>query len=127
MPIKFIRQIKPFNRRKQVRLDVLCLAKYKETEGPAKGKWMHVNVLNVSEGGIMFAAFNRKFEPKTKIDIEIELSNSGKPIYVEAEVRQIYPAMERISKIGVKFLNLKKDDLEVIKEFIKIHSAPKKD
>ena len=125
MAIKFIRKMKAFNRRQSVRLNISCLAKY-SVEGVAKRVSTLTNLINVSEGGALVVTFDVQLVPKTKVELQFQMPNLAKPIVVQGEVVQSHPKKKSVYQAGVRFLNLKEEDRQALRNFINRVAAPKK-
>ena len=117
MALKFIRQMKAFNRRHSGRLYISCLAKYDAEVGGKKENAL-TNLINISEGGALIVTFHKKLAPKTLMDLQFQLPNMNKAISVQGEVARTYERRKGIYQAGIQFKNLKADDLQKIKEFI---------
>ncbi len=125
MAIRFIRKLRPFNRRQSVRLNISCLAKY-SVAGLAKKVPALTNLINVSEGGALVVTFDLQLVPKTRIELQFQMPNIGKAIAVQGEVVQSHQKRKDVYQTGVRFLNLKEEDRQVIRDFIHRTSNPKK-
>lgn len=125
MAIKFIRKMKPFNRRQSVRLNISCLAKY-SVEGLAKRVSTLTNLINVSEGGALVVTFGVQLVPKTKVELQFQMPNIARPIVAQGEVVQSHPKKKNVYQAGVRFLNLKEEDRQGLRSFINRVLNPKK-
>ena len=118
MAIKVMRKIGPFNRRKQGRLCGICIAKYSIVEGSKKGSPVFVNFLDLSPTGVSMATFDVAIPRAAKLELEFELPGTNKKVVTQGEAVWTRPEMGRIYKTGVKFLNIKSQDSQAIKDCI---------
>lgn len=118
MAIKLIRKLGPFNRRKQGRLYGICVAKYSVLTGSKKSKPVYVNVLDLSPVGLSMSTFDVEIPRGAKLELEFELPGTSKKVTAQGEAVWTRPEVERINKTGVKFLDIKSQDTQAIKDSI---------
>jgi c-di-GMP-binding flagellar brake protein YcgR len=117
MALKFIRRIKPFDRRRNIRLNVSCLAKY-SVGGSAKSGATLTNLVNLSEMGALVVTFDKQLFPKTKIELQFQLPGASKPVAAQGEVVRSSQRKRNIYLAGVQFQNLKDDARRIILDFM---------
>lgn len=87
----------------------------------AEGTFLYENATNISEHGI-FVETNDPMEPGTMIDLQFTIPDSHKKIQVLGEVawaNPLRPEKNYNPGMGIRFVNLKEIDKEMILSLIK--------
>jgi c-di-GMP-binding flagellar brake protein YcgR len=117
--MSFLRKFKPFDRRKDARLDaehpIKCFCTYREGERETECLF---HVLNISRGGI-FVASDAKILPGTQVQIRFQLPSHLEGVSVQGEIVRTYRRSAHGSYYsGIKFKNKGEEAVKLLFNFV---------
>lgn len=116
--MKFIYKFKPFNRRKDERVQPCRLIKSICTYIDS-GKEIQVtpDIVDVSKGGLLIATQN-KIYPGTKIEIKLQFPEKKETISVHGEIRRTFRRHSQSWYFsGVRFLDKEEKGIQVLLDY----------
>lgn len=105
--------------RLHVRVDVNCLVKYRKLSASQSRDFKMTNAINVSEGGLLFKAYE-DLPISSTIILHVDLLNDGRSIETFAKIlhAQRIPGPIFTAHVGVSFLDLAEKDRQMIRSYV---------